>query len=78
MKSPTSKHSKKKQQQQQQKKPTKKQNKTKQQQHQHQQQKMFRFACLLPLFFFNSIRMQIWRITWPTKVRCVRASLMGP
>ena len=76
MKSPTSKHSKKKKQQQQQKKPTKKQNKTKQQQ--HQQQKMFRFACLLPLFFFNSIRMQMWRITWPTKVRSVRASLMGP
>ena len=71
MKSPTSKHSKNKQTNKQ----TKKQNKTKQKQ---QQQQMFCFACLLLLFFFNSIRMQIWRITWPTKVRCARASLMGP
>ena len=77
MKSPTSKHSKKKNNNNNKKKTNKtKQNKTKQQQ--HQQQKMFLFACLLPLFFFNSIRMQMWRITWPTKVRCVRASLMGP
>ena len=71
MKSPTSKHSKNKQTNKQ----TKKQNKTKQKK---QQQQMFCFACLLLLFFFNSIRMQIWRITWPTKVRCARASLMGP
>ena len=72
MKSPTSKHSKKNNNN----KKNQQKNKTKQQQ--HQQQKMFRFACLLPLFFFNSTRMQMWRITWPTKVRCVRASLMGP
>ena len=72
MKSPTSKHSKKNNNN----KKNQQKNKTKQQQ--HQQQKMFRFACLLPLFFFNSIRMQMWRITWPIKVRCVRASLMGP
>ena len=71
MKSPTSKHSKNKQTNKQ----TKKQNKTKQKK---QQQQMFCFACLLLLFFFNSIRMQIWRITWPTKVSCARASLMGP
>ena len=56
MKSPTSKHSRKNNNN----KKNQQKNKTKQQQ--HQQQKMFRFACLLPLFFFNSIRMQIWRI----------------
>ena len=70
MKSPTSKHSKNKQ-------TNKQTNKTKQNK-KKQQQQMFCFACLLLLFFFNSIRMQIWRITWPTKVRCARASLMGP
>ena len=72
MKCPTSKHSKNKQKNKQTNKKTK-QNKKKQ-----QQQQMFCFACLLLLFFFNSIRKQIWRITWPTKVRCARASLRGP
>ena len=69
MKNPTSKHSKKNKQ-------TIK--KTKKKQKKKQQQQMCCFACLLLLFFFNSIRMQIGRITWPTKVRCARASLMGP
>ena len=72
MKSPTSKHSKKNNNNK--KKPTKKQNKTTT----TPTTENVSFACLLPLFFFNSIRMQMWRITWPTKVRCVRASLMGP
>ena len=69
MKSPTSKHSKKK---------TNKQTNKQKNKQKKQQQQMFCFACLLLWFFFNSIRMQIWRITWPTKVRCARASLMGP
>ena len=74
MKSPTSKHSKKNKTNT----TNKKNKKNKQKKKNNNNNKMFCFACLLLLFFFNSIRMQIWRITWPTKVRCARASLMGP